>query len=113
VDFCYGRIASAKVPRYVAVGLELPYSGRGKVQKFILKDTIAAMVKEGRLEKLVPTEVRAKKGSAKEEGPEGPTRGKASTAHAARPRTSVGGTKGKKASGGGPKKVARSRAKGK
>jgi fatty-acyl-CoA synthase len=64
VDFAYGTIASAKVPRYVAIGHELPYSGRGKVQKFILKDQLAKLIEEGRLERLTPTEVRKKKATS-------------------------------------------------
>ncbi len=58
VDFVYGRIASAKVPRYVAVDVELPVSGRGKVQKFKLRDTMEEMVESGELEKVVPSEVK-------------------------------------------------------
>lgn len=58
VDFMYGKVASAKVPRYVTVGLELPVSGRGKVQKFKLRDTLEEMVEKGELEKIVPSEVK-------------------------------------------------------
>ena len=61
VDWAYGDIASAKVPRYVAIGHDLPYSGRGKVQKFILKDQLVKLIEEGKLEKAVPTEVQKKK----------------------------------------------------
>jgi len=63
VDWAYGQIASAKIPRYVAIGHELPYSGRGKVQKFILRDQLAKLIDEGKLDKLVPTEVQKKKAS--------------------------------------------------
>jgi fatty-acyl-CoA synthase len=61
VDWAYGKIASAKVPRYVAIGYDLPYSGRGKVQKFILKDQVADAVKDGKLDAVVPSDVKAKK----------------------------------------------------
>ena len=61
IDWAYGDIASAKIPRYVAVGHELPYSGRGKVQKFILRDQLAEIIDKGELEKLVPSEVKEKK----------------------------------------------------
>ena len=58
VDFVYGEIASAKVPRYVEITGELPVSGRGKVQKFRLRDQLEEKVEEGELEKIVPTEVK-------------------------------------------------------
>ncbi|MCK5414214.1 MAG: AMP-binding protein [Thermoplasmata archaeon] len=61
IDWAYGDIASAKIPRYVAIGHELPYSGRGKVQKFILRDQLGELIEKGKLEKLVPTEVKEKK----------------------------------------------------
>jgi acyl-CoA synthetase (AMP-forming)/AMP-acid ligase II len=62
VDWAYGDIASAKIPRYVAIGHELPYSGRGKVQKFILRDQMKDLIDEGQLDIIVPTEVQKKKG---------------------------------------------------
>ena len=37
-DFCRGRIAWHKIPRYVAVVEEFPRTGNGKVQKFKLKE---------------------------------------------------------------------------
>ncbi|MEF8835005.1 MAG: AMP-binding protein [Candidatus Thermoplasmatota archaeon] len=58
VDFVYGEIASAKVPRYVTVTDSLPVSGRGKVQKFKLRDQLEEKVEEGELEKIVPTAVK-------------------------------------------------------
>jgi len=58
VDFVYGDIASAKVPRYVEITDELPVSGRGKVQKFRLRDQLEEKVEEGELEKIVPTAVK-------------------------------------------------------
>ncbi len=62
VDFLYGKVASAKVPRYVEIGEELPQSGRGKVQKFKLRDTLINKVKKEEIDKLVPSEVKRKKG---------------------------------------------------
>lgn len=58
VDFLYGKVASAKVPRYVAVDINLPVSGRGKIQKFKLRENLEQKVKNGELEKIVPTEVK-------------------------------------------------------
>jgi fatty-acyl-CoA synthase len=89
VDFCYGKIASAKVPRYVALGHELPYSGRGKVQKYILREQLARMVQEGALVKLVPTAVRQRKGgeTTAPKAAEGPKASKVSKASKA-PRAS-------------------------
>jgi len=60
VDFVYGEIASAKVPRYVEITEDLPVSGRGKVQKFRLRDQLEEKVKQGELEKIVPTAVKKK-----------------------------------------------------
>ena len=69
VDWAYGDIASAKIPRFVAVGHDLPYSGRGKVQKFILKDQLVELIEAGKLEQVVPTEVQKKKaGKGKAKG---------------------------------------------
>ncbi len=61
VDSLYGKVASAKVPRYVAVDFDLPVSGRGKVQKFKLRDMLAEKVEKGKLEKIVPTEVKKRR----------------------------------------------------
>jgi len=58
VDFVYGEIASAKVPRYVTVTDSLPVSGRGKVQKFRLRDQLEEKIEDGELEKVVPSEVK-------------------------------------------------------
>jgi len=60
VDYCYEKIASAKVPRYVFVGTNLPISGRGKVQKFILRKQLVEKIKQDNINKLVPTQVRLK-----------------------------------------------------
>ncbi|MFW6376297.1 MAG: AMP-binding protein [Thermoplasmatota archaeon] len=58
VDFLYGKVASAKVPRYVAVDINLPVSGRGKIQKFKLRETLEKKVKNGELQKIVPSKVK-------------------------------------------------------
>ncbi|MEF8874265.1 MAG: long-chain-fatty-acid--CoA ligase [Candidatus Thermoplasmatota archaeon] len=60
VDFLYGEVASAKVPRYVSITDSLPVSGRGKVQKFRLRDQLEEMMEEGELQKIVPSEVKNK-----------------------------------------------------
>jgi fatty-acyl-CoA synthase len=86
VDWAYGEIASAKIPRYVAIGHDLPYSGRGKVQKFILKDQMVELIDQGRLDRVVPTEVQRKKGAKgkdkdkAKEGGKGAGKGKAKSA---------------------------------
>jgi hypothetical protein len=61
VDYCYEKIASAKVPRFVFVGSDLPISGRGKVQKFKLRKQLADKIEGEGIDKLVPTQVRLKK----------------------------------------------------
>ena len=38
LDFCRGKIASFKVPRYVFFTDSFPVTGSGKIQKFILRD---------------------------------------------------------------------------
>ncbi len=58
VDFCYGRIASAKVPRYVYVTDRLPVSGRGKVQKFRLVEELRRLIEEGKLKKITPSAIQ-------------------------------------------------------
>ncbi len=58
VDFCYGKIASAKVPRYVYVTDSLPVSGRGKVQKFKLVEILKEKIERGELKKVVPTALK-------------------------------------------------------
>lgn len=45
VDFCVGRIAGYKVPRYVRVVSEWPMSGT-KIQKFVLQQRIAAEIEQ-------------------------------------------------------------------
>ncbi len=76
VDHGYGTITSAKVPRFVAIGHDLPYSGRGKVQKFILKDELVTLIEAGKLERIVPTEVQKKKGAKKKAPPKGSKKAK-------------------------------------
>ncbi len=58
VDFCYGKIASAKVPRYVYVTDSLPVSGRGKVQKYKLVEILKDLIRRGELKKITPTAVK-------------------------------------------------------
>ena len=60
VDYAYGKVASAKVPRFVMITDNLPISGRGKVQKFILRKQFQEKIEAGELNKLVPTAVRQK-----------------------------------------------------
>ncbi|RUM32832.1 MAG: AMP-binding protein [Archaeoglobus sp.] len=55
VDYCYGKIASAKVPRYVYVTNSFPVSGRGKVQKFRLVKELEELIDAGRLKKIKPS----------------------------------------------------------
>jgi fatty-acyl-CoA synthase len=44
-EFCIGRIATFKVPRYVRFVDEWPMSGT-KIQKFVLRERIAAELEE-------------------------------------------------------------------
>jgi fatty-acyl-CoA synthase len=60
VDYCYGRMSSPSVPRYVATTDTLPITGRGKVQKFKLKDQLNAKIESGEISKIVPTAVKDK-----------------------------------------------------
>jgi fatty-acyl-CoA synthase len=60
VDHLYGNVASAKVPRYVTIGLALPISGRGKVQKFRLREEFKALAERGELKRVMPTALRNK-----------------------------------------------------
>lgn len=61
VDFCYGEMASAKVPRYVFIVDSLPISSRGKIQKYILREDLASRIQRESLKKILPTEVKIKK----------------------------------------------------
>ncbi len=59
VDYCYGNISSPSVPRYVSFDVEIPLSGRGKIQKYKLRKKLAKMLKEENLgKKIVPTKVK-------------------------------------------------------
>ncbi len=60
VDYSYGKVASAKVPRFVMITDSLPISGRGKVQKFILRKQFQEKIEAGELSKMVPSAVRQK-----------------------------------------------------
>ncbi len=55
VDYCYGKIASAKVPRYVHITDSFPVSGRGKVQKFRLVEELKSLIEQGKLKKITPS----------------------------------------------------------
>lgn len=58
VDYCYGQIASAKVPRYVYITKEMPLSGRGKVQKFKIVEILKEKIKNGEIKRIIPTKVK-------------------------------------------------------
>jgi fatty-acyl-CoA synthase len=45
IDFCVGKIASYKVPRYVRFVSDWPMSGT-KIQKFVLREMIASELAE-------------------------------------------------------------------
>ncbi len=61
VDHCYGKMTSAKVPRYVFLEEELPISSRGKVQKYILRKTLTDRIEKEGIKKITPTAVKMKK----------------------------------------------------
>lgn len=62
VDFCFGQINDFAVPRYVRFDIPLPLSGRGKVQKFKLRETLIEMSKNNVLGKpIVPTVILERK----------------------------------------------------
>jgi fatty-acyl-CoA synthase len=61
VDYCYGTISDPSVPRFVTFEVQLPTSGRGKIQKFKLRETLEEMRATGALKKVVPTQVRERK----------------------------------------------------
>jgi fatty-acyl-CoA synthase len=42
IDYCIGRIATYKVPRYVRFIEEFPATATAKIQKFVLRERIAA-----------------------------------------------------------------------
>jgi fatty-acyl-CoA synthase len=55
VDFCMGKIANFKVPRYVEIVDEFPMTQSGKIQKFRLREIAKEALEAGRLQKLKPT----------------------------------------------------------
>jgi len=55
VEFCVGKIANFKVPRYVEIVEQFPMTQSGKVQKFRLRQTAQEALQAGRLTKLKPT----------------------------------------------------------
>ena len=40
IDYCRGKIASFKIPRYIRFRDEFPLTGSGKVKKYVLKEAI-------------------------------------------------------------------------
>jgi fatty-acyl-CoA synthase len=46
IDFCIGEIATFKVPRYVRFVDDYPTAASAKIQKYVLRDQIAAELKE-------------------------------------------------------------------
>ena len=55
VDYCAGKIANFKVPRYVEIVDEFPMTQSGKIQKFRLREMAKEALKEGKLTKLKPS----------------------------------------------------------
>jgi len=49
-DYCRGKIARHKIPKYVLFVEEYPLTGSGKIQKFKLKDVGLKMLKEKGIE---------------------------------------------------------------
>jgi len=45
-DFCRGKIAWHKIPRYVATLKEFPMTGSGKIQKYKLREMAAELFPE-------------------------------------------------------------------
>lgn len=54
VDYCMGKIANFKVPRYVEIVDEFPMTQSGKIQKFRLREVAKEALEAGRLQKLKP-----------------------------------------------------------
>lgn len=54
VDYCMGKIANFKVPRYVEIVDEFPITQSGKIQKFRLREVAKEALEAGRLQKLKP-----------------------------------------------------------
>jgi len=66
VDRCYGNLNDFSVPRYVFFDIAIPLNGRGKVQKYLLRKSLAKLKKEGRIgEKVVPKQVRKRRRTRK------------------------------------------------
>ncbi|MEM4160745.1 MAG: long-chain-fatty-acid--CoA ligase [Thermoplasmata archaeon] len=67
VDFLYGNVASAKVPRYVQIVDSFPMSGRGKVLKYVIREELKKKISAGdpTIKKVVPTAVKIKMRQAK------------------------------------------------
>jgi len=55
VDYCAGKIANFKVPRYVEIVDEFPMTQSGKIQKFRLREMAKEALKAGKLTKLKPS----------------------------------------------------------
>ncbi|RLE38628.1 AMP-binding protein, partial [Candidatus Acetothermia bacterium] len=55
VDYCAGKIANFKVPRYVEIVGEFPMTQSGKIQKFRLREMAREALKAGKLTKLKPS----------------------------------------------------------
>ncbi len=49
-QFCKGKIASYKIPKYIKFVTEYPLTVSGKVQKFILREQLEKEKKSGRIE---------------------------------------------------------------
>jgi len=60
VDFLYGNVASAKVPRYVLIVDSFPVSGRGKVLKYVIREELKKKLQAGELKRVIPTAVKMK-----------------------------------------------------
>ena len=55
VDYCAGKIANLKVPRYVEIVEEFPMTQSGKIQKFRLREMVKEALEAGKLTKLKPS----------------------------------------------------------
>jgi len=55
VDFCAGKIANFKVPRYVEIVEQFPVTQSGKVQKFCLREAAKDALRAGKLTKFSPS----------------------------------------------------------
>jgi acyl-CoA synthetase (AMP-forming)/AMP-acid ligase II len=57
-DYCKGKIANYKIPKYIKFVLEYPLTVSGKVQKFILREELEAEKKNGTIENYRVRQVR-------------------------------------------------------